>query len=126
MVSNKMKYLKNKPWEPIFFKRSYFTVLGVLSFETINILMTVPLSYFFNTATANRPCWHYVASTSKIRLSVNVPGCRELTSLFLTFDFIALPAAPAARPLGEIRLTPGELGVLDLDISYHETQNEMY
>ena len=47
MVSNKMKYLKNKPWEPIFFKRSYFTVLGVLSFETINILMTVPLSYFF-------------------------------------------------------------------------------
>ena len=26
-----------------FFKRSYFTVLGVLSFETIKILMTVPL-----------------------------------------------------------------------------------
>jgi hypothetical protein len=24
-------------------KRSYFTVLGVLSFETIKILMTVPL-----------------------------------------------------------------------------------
>jgi hypothetical protein len=26
-----------------FLKRSYFTVLGVLSFETIKILMTVPL-----------------------------------------------------------------------------------
>ena len=29
--------------ETNFFKRRYFTVLGVLSFETIKILMTVPL-----------------------------------------------------------------------------------
>ena len=41
MVSNKMKYPKNK--EPIFFKISYLTVLGVLSFETIKGLMRVPL-----------------------------------------------------------------------------------
>jgi hypothetical protein len=33
----------NKPWEPFFSKEiNYFTVLGVLSFETIKILMTVP------------------------------------------------------------------------------------
>ena len=31
-----------------FFKRSYFTVLGVLSFETIKILMTVPLCSWLN------------------------------------------------------------------------------
>jgi hypothetical protein len=37
----KMKYPKNK--EPFFFKRSYPTVLGVLSFETIKILVRVPL-----------------------------------------------------------------------------------
>jgi hypothetical protein len=57
MVSNKMKYLRNKPnlvprvspsvinkpWEPFFSKEvNYFTVLGVLSFETIKILITVP------------------------------------------------------------------------------------